>query len=200
MPLSTQALDDISVLGTAAKDRLLARCPVETINALLVTDVEDFTRMLVRMGDLQALALVRSYNALLRESVAAHGGNEIAHLGDGLLAAFGSVRRALECAIDIQRRLVKYAHDAPDAPMRTRIGVHAGEPVADDGRLFGICVNTTFRVCDATAPGSISVSDVVRQLARGHCMQFVDRGNFSLQGLGEELRLHDLLWDSSPQC
>jgi adenylate cyclase len=200
MSISSQPIDDIGALGHVAKARLLARCPIGTVNALLVTDVEDFTRMLVRMGDLEALTVVRAYNVVLRESIAANGGNEIAHLGDGMLAAFPSVRRALECAIEIQRKLAEHAREVPDAPMRTRIGVHAGEPVAEDGRLFGICVNTTFRVCEVTTPGSISVSDVVRQLARGQRMQFVDRGTFSLQGLGEDLRLHELLWDLSAQC
>lgn len=172
----------------------------EALSALLVTDLESFTSLLVRVGDLEARNLLREYNALLRTSLAVHGGVEITHVGDGVLASFRSIHAALNCAAEIQESLAQRADERTSSPFRTRIGVHAGEPFTEEGRLFGICVNTAFRICDAAASGSILVSDVARQLAEGKRLLFTDRGDFALQGLPRPLRLHELVWNRAPSC
>lgn len=176
------------------------RHALAAIRVLLVTDIEDFTSLLARVGDVEALCFARSYEAVVRETVSRHGGAVIDHLGDGLLVEFPLVRTALGCAADLQRALERRASEHPEAIMRTRIGVHAGEPISEHERLFGICVNTAFRICDVTPAGAILVSDVVRLLAYGQKLQFVERGRFELKGVGESTTLHELVWDCKPRC
>jgi class 3 adenylate cyclase len=161
---------------------------------LLVTDLAAFTPLVASLGDLQAQALIHAHNAAVRSCLRAHGGSEVAHLGDGVFAAFCSVRKAITCAAAIQEALTAISHEHLPHPLVARIGMHAGEPLPEDGRLFGICVNTAFRICDAAPAGSVLVSDVVRQLAGGHKFRFTDRGEVGLPGLRSRVRLHELIW------
>jgi class 3 adenylate cyclase len=165
----------------------------DVVTVLLVTDLEAFTPLLVRLGDLEAQRVIRDHNVAIRSSLRAHGGVEVTHLGDGVMAAFCSVRCAIACAVAIQRALASIGREHAEQPLRARIGLHAGEPLAEDGRLFGICVNTAVRICDAAPAGSVLVSDVVRQLCFGHKLSFEDRGAFALKGLDHRVRLHRLI-------
>ena len=61
----------------------------------------------------------------------AHGGAEVSHTGDGMMATFGSATAAVACAIDIQRAFTQHNSEHPEVPIRVRIGLNAGEPIAD---------------------------------------------------------------------
>jgi class 3 adenylate cyclase len=166
---------------------------LEAVTVLLVTDLEGFTPLLVRLGDHEARTIMRAHNRVLRDCLAAHQGLEVAHTGDGVLAAFRSVKNALRCAAHMQQRFSASTDAPPDVQPRIRIGIHVGEPLPEDGRLFGVCVNTAVRVCAVASAGSVLVSDLVRALAAGHAARFIDRGFFALKGLDAEVHLHELI-------
>src|SRR5207302_2514949 len=95
--------------------------PVPELEALaggpvtvLFTDVEASTDIRTRHGDQIAQQLLRAHEDLVRSQVRAHGGREVKALGDGFMVAFGSARRALSCAIAIQRSLSDHRLDLPD--------------------------------------------------------------------------------------
>ena len=71
--------------------------------------------------------------------------------GDNLLAEFGSVVDAVECAVEIQGRLKKENDEFPENQrMEFRTGVNLGDVVNDDGRIYGEGVNIMpplFRLC-----------------------------------------------------
>jgi len=170
---------------------------VDGLLALLVTDVEQFTAIVERLGDVGARNLMRAHNRLLRSCLSAHAGSEIMHTGDGVIAAFRSVARALSCAIQIQRELEAFSASSRADPLRVRMGVHAGEPLAEEGRLFGICVNTAVRVCSSAAASRVLVTDVVCQLAAGQPFAFAPLGVVALHGIEQPMQLSELLWDRS---
>ena len=65
-----------------------------------------------------------------REVLKANGGTEVKTMGDGFMASFGSATKALECAVAIERTFA-------DGDIRVRIGLNAGEPIAEhDDRPF----------------------------------------------------------------
>ena len=51
-------------------------------------------------------------------------------MGDGFMASFSSATRALECAIAMQRAFAEQNEKAEE-PIRVRIGLNAGEPIAE---------------------------------------------------------------------
>lgn len=155
---------------------------------ILFTDMEGSTPLTQRLGDDRAQDILREHNAAIREALRGHRGREIKHTGDGIMASFQSARRALECAIAIQR-----AMDA-DSIVRVRVGLNSGEPVAEDRDLFGTSVQLAARVCAEAEPGTILVSNVVRELAAGKGFLFSDRGDVVLRGFEDPVRLFELRW------
>jgi adenylate cyclase len=129
--------------------------------------------------------LVRRHDEIVRAALAAHGGREIKHTGDGIMASFPTASRAAECALAIQRDA---RADAARAP-RIRIGLNAGEPVAEGNDLFGTTVQLARRVCDAGQPGAVMCTNVVRELCAGKRIAFDDAGESMLKGFAEPVRL-----------
>src|SRR6185503_6797575 len=77
----------------------------DALVAILVTDLAGFTPLVLRLGDVAAQRVIQAHNRVLRACLATYAGDEIAHTGDGLIATFRSVARALTCAREIQDAL-----------------------------------------------------------------------------------------------
>jgi class 3 adenylate cyclase len=96
--------------------------------------------------------------------VDSHGGYEVKAQGDGYMIAFDSGRRALKCAVDIQRNLARYRAAHPESPLHVRIGLHTGEVIRDQDDFFGRNVILAARVASSAAGDEILASSVVREL------------------------------------
>jgi len=151
------------------------------LRAVLVTDIVGSTEMTARLGDKAALEMVRVHDALVRRGLALHAGREVKHTGDGLMAAFHEVANAVRAAIDIQNRFYCYNAEASER-LRVRIGIDAGEPVAERNDLFGATVQMAFRLCSEAEAGGIVVSGLVRQLSEEDSSRFVALGERRLKG------------------
>jgi class 3 adenylate cyclase len=162
---------------------------------ILFSDIEGFTAMTERLGDQRARDVLCAHNAIVREQVAAQGGLEVKSQGDGFMIAFASARRALQCGIDIQCALAEYS-EAAEEPIRVRIGLNAGEPIAEDGDLFGTAVNMAARIAAQAKAGEIFVANVVRELVAGKGFLFADRGETALRGFEDPVRLYEVWWES----
>jgi class 3 adenylate cyclase len=160
---------------------------------ILFTDVEGSTALTERLGDAKAREVLRNHERIVREALRAHGGAEVKAMGDGFMASFSSATRALECAIAMQRAFA--AHDEhPETPIRVRIGLNAGEPIAEDEDLFGTAVILAARIAAQAEGEEILASDVVRQLVAGKGFLFADRGEVALRGFEGPVRLYEVRW------
>ena len=81
-----------------------------------------------------------------------------------------------------------------DTPIRVRIGVNAGEPIAEKDDLYGTAVIMAERICGKAAGGEVLVSDVLRQLVAGKGFLFADRGEMVLRGFEDPVRLYEVPW------
>ncbi|MBI1884760.1 MAG: DUF4242 domain-containing protein [Chloroflexi bacterium] len=169
--------------------------PAESaFRTIVFTDMEGSTALTQRLGDAAAMGPLRRHNAIIRECLAGHAGTEVKHTGDGIMASFASVARAVECAIAIQRAIATDNEKNPAAPIRLRIGLSAGEPVAENQDLFGSAVQLARRICDHAEPCQILVSNVIRELCIGKGFLFADRGKPALKGFAEPVSLHEVRW------
>jgi len=161
---------------------------------VLFTDVEGSTALTELLGDAKAREVMRSHERITREALRAHGGAEVKAMGDGFMASFSSVTQALECAVAVQRAFASYSDENPETPIRVRIGLNAGEPIAEDEDLFGTSVVMAARIAAQAVGGEILVSDVVRQLVAGKGFLFSDRGEVPLKGFADLMRLYEVQW------
>ena len=160
------------------------------LHIILFTDMEGSTSLTQRLGDAKAQEVLRIHNRIVREALQAHDGSEIKHTGDGIMASFQSASGAIDCAVDIQKALESRNEANPDTPLRVRIGLNAGEPVAEGEDLFGTAVQLASRIAASAEPGQVLVSDVVRQLAAGKEFLFSDEGDVVLRGFEDPVRLY----------
>ena len=160
---------------------------------ILFTDMESSTSLTQRLGDAKAIELMRAHDRVVRAALQASGGSEVYHAGDGIMASFTSVVRAVECAIEIQRQVAVY-NDTASESFRVRIGLSAGEPVTASDRLFGAVIQLAARTCACADGGQIYASSVIRDLCVGKGFTFADRGAVPLKGFDEPMSLYEVDW------
>lgn len=160
------------------------------LRAIMFTDLVGSTDLSSRLGDHRALEVLRRHDEVVREALAATGGREVKHTGDGILASFTYVSRAIEAAVKIQS--VFGADSQELAGISLRVGISAGEPVAESNDIFGAAVSLAARICAHASPGQVLVSSAVRDLSIGKRYTFVDRGPIALKGFDEPIRLYEV--------
>ena len=179
-------------------ERDVSERPAPALKIILVSDVVASGVLIHRAGDARAHDLMQIHNELIRHCLATHEGTEITHTGDGFEASFDSASSAVACAIAIQQAFAQRNAEYPAEAIRVRVGVHAGQPISTEGRLFGTAVHAAFRICARAGPGQIFVSDVVGQFVAGKGFVLTSRGRVALKGLPGRMQLYEVVWERGP--
>jgi class 3 adenylate cyclase len=151
------------------------------VRAVLFTDLVGHTEMMRRLGDERGRAVLREHERITRETLQQHGGAEVKTMGDGFMASFASVTNAMDCAIALQRAFAEWNVTAAE-PLHVRVGLNAGEPIAEDGDLFGSTVILASRIAAQANAGEILIPEPVRHLLTGKSYVYADRGETLLKG------------------
>ncbi|MGH9027619.1 MAG: nickel-binding protein [Acidimicrobiia bacterium] len=168
------------------------------MRAIVFTDICGSVAQTSRLGDDAHFALLREHDRIVRDELGSHGGREVKHTGDGIMAAFNAVSSAVAFAITLQRQFQEHNDRAPE-PLEVKIGISAGEPVTDDNDdLFGASVQLAARLCACALPGEIVTSVAVRELCIGKQFGFEDRGPVELKGLPEPTPAYRVSWLAEP--
>lgn len=149
---------------------------------IMFTDLVDSTALTAQVGDQEAMFLLRIHNAFIRNAIRTHCGNEVKHTGDGMMVAFLNADEALACARDIQSAFGAYNAEKPERELHVRIGLSAGEPVAENSDFFGTTVQLAARTCDAAMGDEILLTSAVYDaLTKFDGVQF--KGAFTFKGM-----------------
>ena len=169
--------------------------------AIMFTDMQGSTAQTQRLGDDGAMKVLRQHDSIVRDGLDAHGGIEVKHTGDGIMASFESATDALGCSIAVQRGIQSYNASAAndDECFHVRIGIGAGEPVTERGDLFGATVQLAARLCDSVSPGHICLSTAVRDLAIGKRFPFGPVEVLDLKGFDDGVRVVSLNWQEADE-
>ena len=114
-------------------------------------------------------------------------------MGDGFMTSFSSSTRALDCAIAMQRAFADH-NESAEEPILVRIGLNAGEPIAEDDDLYGTAVNLAARIAAHAKGGEILASEAVRQIVAGKKFPFSDRGETTLRGFEDRVHIYQVSW------
>ncbi len=164
---------------------------------MLFTDIENSTNLTERLGDVQWLDLLQAHNLVVRDQVKAHECFEVKSQGDGFMIASQSARRALHCAVGIQRRLAKYNQGAPE-PIHVRMGLHTGEVLKDAEDFFGKHVILASRIAGKARGGEILVSSLLKELTESAGdVRFGSARDVELKGLSGTYRVHQVIWNGN---
>jgi class 3 adenylate cyclase len=144
---------------------------------VLFTDLVGSSQRAAEIGDRAWRDQLERHNALVRRELERFRGVELDTAGDGFLARFDGPARAILCAKAIVDQVRSLG-------LELRAGIHTGECERVQEKLAGIAVNVGARVSAAAGPGEVLVSGTVKDLVAGSGIEFDDRGEHELKGVG----------------
>jgi len=159
--------------------------------AILAADIAGYSA-LMEADEARTVHDLRAHQAVVLPMIREHGGRIIDTAGDGILAEFGSVVNAADCAVAIQRTMAQRNADVEEARrMRFRIGINQGDVVFDDSRVYGDGVNVAARLEGLAEPGGICISRKVYEEVAGKMqLAFVDLGEQQLKNIARPVRVY----------
>ena len=163
----------------------------QATRTVLFTDIEGSTSMVDRLGDDEAREITREIEQLTVSAIRDQQGVQVKTMGDGVLAWFGAASAAVEAAVQMQSELANHERYSD---VQVRIGISAGEPIAESDDLYGATVNQAARIMSLAQGGEILVSDLVRGLLQGRRFQFDDRGVHQLRGFRDSIQVFSVDW------
>jgi class 3 adenylate cyclase len=130
--------------------------------AILAADVVGYSRLMEQdeVGTLAALKQRRK--DILDPLVAQHRGRIVKVMGDGVLVEFASAVDAVECAIELQRKMTAAGvAEQEHRKIVLRVGVNLGDVIIEGGDLYGDGVNLAARLQALAGPGEVWIAGSV---------------------------------------
>ncbi len=126
--------------------------------AILSADAQGYS-LLMAEDEEATVRTLTAYREVMSSLIQQFRGRVVDTPGDNLLAAFGSVVDAVQCAVEIQHVLrARNSELAQNRRMPFRIGVNLGDVIEDDARIYGDGVNIAARLEGLAEPGGICIS------------------------------------------
>src|SRR5512136_1512132 len=128
------------------------------LTAILSADVKGYSRL---MGEDEkgTVRTLNAYKEVMTGLIQHHHGRVVDAPGDNVLAEFGSVVDAVECAVEIQKELKKRnAELSENRKMEFRIGVNLGDVIEDGEQILGDGVNIAARLESLSEAGGVCIS------------------------------------------
>ncbi len=196
------SIDAVAAVVQSEHPDLRSHAAPDGTVTIMFSDIEGSTAKTEELGDQRWMEVLREHNAIVREQLAAHEGFEVKSEGDGFMLAFQSARKALQCAMALQRAFEARNKGTQQQgnkveEIRVRIGLHTGEVIKEGDDFFGKHVNMAARIAGQASGGEILVSSLLRELtASGGDIAFDDGREVELKGLSGVQRVYGVGWDS----
>ena len=166
------------------------------LRAILSADVQGYSRL---MGDdeVATVKTITEYRETLTSLVNQYTGQVVDSPGDNVLAVFGSVVDAVQCAVEIQNVLKAKNEDLPEnRRMIFRIGVNLGDVIQEGDRIYGDGVNIAARIESLADGGGICISGtaydhIENKLALGYNFM----GKHSVKNIAKPIRVYKVPMD-----
>ena len=168
--------------------------------AILAADVVGYSR-LMEQDEARTFERLKAHRIeLVEPEIAAHHGCVFKLMGDGLLAEFGSVVDAVECAVDIQRGMAeRNAGEPEDHRIDIRIGINLGELIVEGADRHGEGVNIAARLQQLADPGGICVSGkVAKEVEKKLAFGFEPMGAQRVKNISEPIPVYRVKLDGAP--
>ena len=167
--------------------------------AILAADIAGYSA-LMGADEARTVRDLKDHLAVVLPMVSEHGGRVIDTAGDGILAEFGSVVNAVECAMAVQKTMAERNTQVLEEPcrIRFRIGVNQGDVIHDETRIYGDGVNVAARLEGIAEPGGICISAKVYDEIVGKInVTCRDLGAHQLKNIAQPVRVYRIELDET---
>lgn len=176
-------LDEIEEFVTGSRPAVSTN---RTLTTLLFTDIVSSTEHVAEIGDDRWRGLLDRHDMLMSNVVSRYSGRPVKHTGDGFLATFDGPARAVRCAMEASRELLKLG-------VKIRAGLHTGEVEVRGKDVAGMAVHIASRIMDQAAASETLVSSTVKDLVIGSGLEFDEGRLVVFKGIPNEWTLHTAL-------
>lgn len=159
----------------------------------MFTDIVTSTDLIGLIGDDSWEELLRWHDRELRSAFAQHRGEEVNSTGDGFFVAFERAADAIDCAVDIQRRLSRHRREHGFATL-VRIGIHTTEATRQGRDYRGKGVHVAARVGAAAIGEEILVSSAALHGAGPIRFGLSEPRQLTLKGVEEPVEARSVDW------
>ncbi len=166
------------------------------LSGILSADAVGYSRLMQDDEAATILTLADS-KQLMADLIQQYRGRVVDAPGDNLLAEFGSVVDATECAVKLQQELKTKNADRPEnRKMPFRIGINLGDVVEDDDRIYGDGVNIAARLEGLAEPGGICISRTAYDHVKNKLeLGYEYLGEHSVKNIAEPVRVYKVLME-----
>jgi adenylate cyclase len=166
------------------------------LTAILSADVKGYSR-LMEEDEKGTFHTLNTYKGIMTGLVQHHRGRVVDAPGDNVLAEFGSVVDAVECAVEIQKELKTRNADLPENQrMELRIGVNLGDVIEDGEQILGDGVNIAARLESLSEAGGICISGTAYdQVKNKLTLEYEYQGKQTVKNISEPVRVYRALME-----
>ena len=172
------------------------------LRAIQSADVKGYS-LLMTNDELHTIQTLKAYRTLMFDLIQKHSGRVVDNPGDNLLAEFGSAVDAVECAVEIQKKIIKEnARFVEGKQLKFRIGINIGDVVQDGGRIYGEGVNIAARIESLSDAGGICISrSTYNQVKNKLQLDAEDLGAHTVKNINDPIRVYKIQLDAdSPKA
>jgi len=166
------------------------------LSGILSADAVGYSR-LMEEDEASTIRTLEDSKKLISNLIQQYSGRVVDAPGDNLLAEFGSVVDATECAVKIQQELKAKNSELPEnRRMIFRIGVNLGDVVEEAERIYGGGVNIAARIEGLADSGGICISGTAFDQVKNKLkLGYEYLGEHSVKNIAEPVRVYRVLMD-----
>jgi len=159
----------------------------------MFTDLAGFTSR-THQDEAGALKLLQVQDSIVRPLLEAHAGRQVKAIGDGLLLEFPNAQGAVECAVELQRRMHESGSTGGSSALPMRVGIHLGDVQGSGTDILGDAVNIASRIEPLAEPGGICLtSQVYDQVHNKVPFQFQRLDPRQVKGILESITVYKVV-------
>lgn len=162
------------------------------LTTIAALDVVGYSRLMEgdEAGTLDRLKEIRS--SVINPAVDKYSGRTVKLMGDGALLEFPTVVGALQCAVEIQRKLAaRNERMAEKQKLQIRIGLHVGDVIVEGDDIYGDGVNVAARLESLAPPGGIVLSKQVHDhIGSNVPVEFTSLGEQSVKNISRPVEAY----------
>jgi adenylate cyclase len=159
----------------------------------MFTDIAGYST-LSHADEARALQLLQEQERLVRPLLESHRGRQVKSMGDGLLLEFPDALDAVECGVELQRRVHERNAEKNSPPLQIRVGIHLGDVQRRGADILGDAVNIASRLEPLADPGGVCLSEhVFAQVHNKVAYQFEGLGPRNLKGVSEPIDVYKVV-------
>jgi class 3 adenylate cyclase/TolB-like protein len=168
---------------------------IRRLAALMSADVVGYS-CLMGEDETTTVRTLTTYRAAIGDLVKRHRGRVVDAPGDNMLAEFGSVVDAVQCAVAIQRDIrARNAALSETRRMEFRIGITLGDVIVEGERLYGDGVNLAARLEELAERGGICLSgSAYDQVENKLLLEYEPLGERTIKNITRPVRVYRVVF------